>query len=69
MLVGRLEDTRFYQEAKAEGRKEGREEAHKEFLARVICCLLQREFSLEAIAKILKLPIEEVTQIAQQQPT
>jgi predicted transposase/invertase (TIGR01784 family) len=65
MLVGRLEDTRFYQEAKAEGR----EEAHQEFRPRVIHCLLSREFSLEDIAEILELPVEEVTQIAQQQPT
>jgi predicted transposase/invertase (TIGR01784 family) len=65
MLVGRLAETRFYQEAKAEGRKE----AHKEFRTRVIHCLLFREFSLEDIAEILELPVEEVNQLAQQQPT
>jgi predicted transposase YdaD len=61
MLVGRLEDTRFYQDAKAEAREEER--------AKVIRNLLHRGLTLEAIAEVLELPVEEVTQIAQQQPT
>ena len=66
MLGLKLEETRVYQEAKAEGREEGREEGRKEDREKVIRNLLRREFSLEEIAEIVELTVQEIQQISQQ---
>jgi predicted transposase YdaD len=58
MLGLKLEETRVYREAKAEGREEERE--------KVIRNLLHRGLNLEAIAEITELTVEEVQQIIQQ---
>ncbi len=65
MLGISIEESRVYQDAKAEGCEIGREEERE----KVIRNLLHRGLPLEAIAEVLELPVEEVTQIAQQQPT
>jgi DNA-binding transcriptional MerR regulator len=57
MLGLNLEESRSYKDLE------------RETNLKVIRNLQRRGLSLEAIAEILELPVEEVTQIAQQQPT
>lgn len=71
----KLEETRFYQEAKEEGRQEGlkqareqgiqqgREEAKRELIPR----LLARGMSMEEVAKLLNLTVEQVRLISEQE--
>ena len=56
-----LKQTRFYQEAFAEGREEGIEQAQRDFVQR----LASRGNSLEEIAELVELPLEAVQQILQ----
>ncbi len=79
----KLEETRFYQEAKEEGRQEGlkqarekileearkqgiqqgREEAKRELIPR----FLARGMSMEQVAKLLNLTVEQVRLISEQE--
>ncbi|MBN3926311.1 hypothetical protein [Nostoc sp. NMS4] len=68
MLGLTLEQTRVYQEAKAEGRKEGREERKTEMLKLTVPLLLKTGMSMEEIAQHLNVDIEAV-QLATQQNT
>jgi predicted transposase/invertase (TIGR01784 family) len=63
MLGIDLEQTRVYQEAKAEGRQEGREALQLELVLR----MLQRGMTQQEIAELLGLPLEQVRQIARTQ--
>ncbi len=56
MLGVKLEETRVYQEAKQEGREEGREELKLELVPR----FLVRGMSMEEVAQLLDLTIEQV---------
>jgi predicted transposase YdaD len=56
-----LKQTRFYQEAFADGRQEGRQEERINFVRR----LANLGNSPEAIAQLLGLPLEEIQQILQ----
>lgn len=66
MLGFTLEQTRVYQEAKAEGRKEGREERKTEMLKITVPLLLKTGMSMEQIAQHLNVDIEVVQQAGQQ---
>ncbi len=57
-----LEETRFYQEAKAEGR----EERKTEMLRAVVPLLLKTGMSVEQIAQQLNVDVEDVQSAAQQ---
>jgi predicted transposase/invertase (TIGR01784 family) len=67
MFEIRLQETRFYQEAKEEGlkearqeaRQEGREQAKRELIPR----FLAYGISIEEVAKLLDLTIEQVEKI------
>ncbi|MBD2679470.1 MULTISPECIES: aspartate aminotransferase [Nostoc] len=71
----KLEETRFYQEAKEEGRQEGlkqareqgiqqgREEAKRELIPR----FLAFGMSMEEVAKLLSLTVEQVRLISEQE--
>lgn len=56
MLGVKLEETRIYQEAKEEGRQEGRQELKLELVPR----LLASGMSIEEVAQLLSLTIEQV---------
>lgn len=60
MLGVKLEETRVYQEAKQEGRKEGREEGREEVKLELIPQFLARGMSMEEVAQLLNLTIEQV---------
>jgi len=60
MLGLKLEETRVYQEAKAEGRGEGREEERSLLAAK----MLQEDIEPEVIARITGLLIEQVRQLS-----
>ncbi|MDB9314180.1 hypothetical protein PN462_13795 [Spirulina sp. CS-785/01] len=57
-----LKQTRFYQEAFAEGREEGREEGVQQMQQEFIQRLLNRGNSPEDIAQLLDIPLETVQQ-------
>ncbi|MDB9316032.1 DUF2887 domain-containing protein, partial [Spirulina sp. CS-785/01] len=57
-----LKQTRFYQEAFAEGREEGREEGVQQMQREFIQRLLNRGNSPEDIAQLLGIPLETVQQ-------
>ncbi|MBD2409926.1 hypothetical protein FACHB389_18515 [Nostoc calcicola FACHB-389] len=57
-----LEVTRFYQEAKEEGRQEGLKEAKCELIPR----FLASGMSMEKVAQLLNLNIEQVKLISEQ---
>lgn len=61
MLGIGLEETRFFQEVKEEGREEGRLVAKLELVPR----MLERGMSREEIAELLGLTLEQVTQTSQ----
>jgi predicted transposase/invertase (TIGR01784 family) len=63
MLGVKLEETRVYQEAKEEGREEGREELKLELVPR----LLARGMSIEEVAQLLSLTIEQVRLATEQE--
>jgi predicted transposase YdaD len=65
MLGQSLEETRFYQEVKAEGREIGREEEREAILRITVPLLLNTGMTLEQIAEHLKLDIQIVRQAAQ----
>ena len=56
MLGVKLEETKVYQEAKEEGREEGREELKLELVPQ----LLAHGMSMEDVAQLLGLSIEQV---------
>lgn len=58
MLGIKLQETRVYQEAKEEGRIEGRQEAKLE----LVPAMLARGMSIEGVSELLGLTIEQVTQ-------
>jgi predicted transposase/invertase (TIGR01784 family) len=66
MLGLSLEQTRIYQEAKAEGREEGREEREAEILKVTVPLLLKTGMSVEQIAQQLNVDVEAVQRAAQQ---
>ena len=68
MLGLTLEQTRVYQEAKAEGREEGRKERKTEMLKLTVPLLLKTGMSMEQIAQHLNVDMEAV-QLAIQQKT
>ncbi len=59
MFEIRLQETRVYQEAKEEGLEQGRQEVKRELIPR---CLAYG-ISIEEVAKLLDLTIEQVEQI------
>ncbi len=63
MLGIDLEQTRVYQEAKAEGRQEGREALQLEHVLR----MLARGMTQQEVAELLGITLERVRQIAQEQ--
>jgi predicted transposase/invertase (TIGR01784 family) len=64
MLGVKLEETRVYQEAKQEGREEGREkgreEGREELKLELVPRFLARGMSMEEVAQLLDLTIEQV---------
>ncbi|MGD1871936.1 MAG: Rpn family recombination-promoting nuclease/putative transposase [Mastigocoleus sp.] len=68
MLGVKLEETRFYKEAKAEGREqgrkegkeEGREEGREELKIELIPMMLARGINVEEVADLLGLTVEQV---------
>jgi predicted transposase YdaD len=66
MLGSSLEETRVYQEAKAEGRVEGREEQRAEMLRVAVPLLLKSGMSVEEIAQQFKVDVEAVRLAVQQ---
>jgi predicted transposase/invertase (TIGR01784 family) len=65
MLGLTLEQTRVYQEAKAEGHEEGRDEREAEMLRVTVPLLLKMGMSVEQIAQELKVDLEAVRLAAQ----
>jgi predicted transposase/invertase (TIGR01784 family) len=65
MLGISLEESRVYQEAKAEGREIGREEREAEMLRMTVPLLLNTGMTLEQIAEHLKIDIQVVRQATQ----
>ncbi|WYL97024.1 MAG: Rpn family recombination-promoting nuclease/putative transposase [Gloeotrichia echinulata IR180] len=68
MLGLTLEQTRVYQDAKAEGLEQGREEREAEMLRVTVPLLLKTGMTIEQIAQQLKVDVEAV-QLAAQQST
>ncbi len=66
MLGLTLEQTRVYQEAKAEGREQGREEREAEMLKVTVPLLLKTGMNVEQIAQQLNVDVEAVHLAAQQ---
>ena len=64
MLGVNLEQTRVYQEAKAEGREEGREQREAEMLRVTVPLLLKTGMSVKQIAQQLNVDIEAVKRAA-----
>ncbi|WP_242038710.1 hypothetical protein [Chroococcidiopsis sp [FACHB-1243]] len=60
--ISLLRETRVYQEAKQEGKVEGRLERDVELVTK----LLQKGLSIQEVAEILKLNVEEVQKAARQ---
>jgi predicted transposase/invertase (TIGR01784 family) len=65
MLELKLEETRFYREVKEEGRQEGRQEG-REMLRQVVINLLNEGMSIEAIARVTGLSIQQVQELLDQ---
>jgi predicted transposase YdaD len=65
MLGITLEETRFYQDVKEEGRTEGRTEERAEILARTVPMLLEAGFTVEQIAERLGVELEVVRRVAE----
>ncbi|MEC4888323.1 MAG: hypothetical protein SAL70_44515, partial [Scytonema sp. PMC 1070.18] len=65
MLGLSLEQTKIYQEAKAEGREEGRNQQKAEMLKLTVPLLLKTGMSFEQIAQQLNVDIESVHRAAQ----
>ena len=65
MLGITLEQTRFYRDAKEEGREQGREEQKAEMLRVTVPLLLKTGMSVEQIAQQLHVDVESVQQAAQ----
>ncbi|MEH2023063.1 aspartate aminotransferase [Nostoc sp.] len=63
MLGVKLEETRVYQEAKQEGQKEGREELKLELVPQ----FLARGMSMQDVAQLLNLTIEQVRLASEQE--
>jgi predicted transposase/invertase (TIGR01784 family) len=63
MFEIRLQETRVYQEAKEEGRQEGIKQAREEIERELIPQCLAYGISIEEVAKLLDLTIEQVEQI------
>lgn len=66
MLGVTLEETRVYQEAKAEGQEQGREEREAEMLKVTVPLLLKTGMSVEEIAQKLNVNVESVRLSAQE---
>jgi predicted transposase YdaD len=66
MLGATLEETMIYQEAKAEGREQGREERESEMLKVTFPLLLKTGMSVEEIAQKLNVNVESVRLSAQE---
>jgi predicted transposase YdaD len=66
MLGVTLEETRVYQEAKAEGQEQGREEREAEMLKVTVPLLLKIGMSVEEIAQKLNVNVESVRLSAQE---
>ncbi|HEY9800787.1 MAG TPA: Rpn family recombination-promoting nuclease/putative transposase [Leptolyngbyaceae cyanobacterium] len=66
MLGLTLEETRVYQEAKAEGLEQGLEQGREEILKAAVPLLLKTGMSIEQIAQQLNVKIETVRLVAQQ---
>ncbi len=65
MLDLNLTETRFYQDAKSEGRQEGRQE----LLAKTVPLLLQTGMTLEQVSQQLQVELAEIQKIAQSSNT
>jgi predicted transposase/invertase (TIGR01784 family) len=65
MLGITLEETRFYQDVKEEGRTEGRTKERAEILARTVPMLLEAGFTVEQIAERLGVELEVVRRVAE----
>jgi predicted transposase/invertase (TIGR01784 family) len=63
MLGVKLEETRVYREAKQEGRVEGRVEGREELKLELVPQFLAYGISIEEVAKLLNLTIEQVEQV------
>ncbi len=66
MLDISLEQTRVYQEAKAEGWKEGQREQKAKMLKVIVPLLLERGMSVEEIAQQLPVDLESVREAVPQ---
>lgn len=64
-----LKQTRVYQEALEEGRQEGKREGQLEAKLEAVPRLLAMELTLEQVAQVLGLEVEQVRQVAQQRPS
>ena len=64
-----LKQTRVYQEALEEGRQEGKREGQLEAKLEAVPRLLAMELTLEQVAEVLGLEVEQVRQVAQQRPS
>ena len=60
--ISLLRGTRVYQEAKEEGRLEGRLESRVQLVSK----LLQKGLSIQEIADLLELDVEEVRRVARE---
>lgn len=75
MLEIKLEETRFYREAKEEGRKEGleqgrqegRKEVREELKLELVPRFLAHGMSIEEVAELLNLTIEQVRLATEQE--
>ncbi len=66
MLGLSLEQTRFYQDVKAEGVQQGRQEQKMEMLRVTVPMLLELGMSVEQIAQRMNIELEDVRLAAQQ---
>ncbi|MEG4497745.1 DUF4351 domain-containing protein [Microcoleus sp. F10-C6] len=65
MLGITLQETRFYQEAKAEGRQEGRQEEACALIVRQLTRRLQQEVSEEIRSRLANLPLPVVEDLSE----
>jgi predicted transposase/invertase (TIGR01784 family) len=67
--LSELKQTRFYQEAKEEGRLEGRQKGRLEGILKTVPYMLSSGATIEQIAETFGLELEAVRKAAQQPPS
>jgi predicted transposase/invertase (TIGR01784 family) len=66
--LSELKQTKVYQEAFEEGKQEGVEEGVRREKFKTVPLLLRLGLTVQEVARELELSVEEVQQVAQQQP-